>query len=125
MRKTFDGARWIAPTGIVPNGTFAAYRTTLTLPAWPCSNSSTNSSTSSTGSSAMVHIAADTKYWLYVNGELVLFEGGLKRGPAPGAGFYDSVDLAQLGNVLDNGIGIGLGAAVVITGFNKTSNIKC
>jgi hypothetical protein len=25
-------------------------------------------------------IAADTKYWLWVNGELVVREGGLKRG---------------------------------------------
>lgn len=31
-------------------------------------------------------IAADTKYWLWVNGELHVREGGLKRGPNP----YDS-----------------------------------
>lgn len=29
------------------------------------------------------HIAADTKYWLWVNGELIVREGGLKRGPNP------------------------------------------
>ena len=28
-------------------------------------------------------IAADTKYWLWVNEELVVREGGLKRGPSP------------------------------------------
>ena len=27
-------------------------------------------------------IAADTKYWLYINGELAVFEGQLKRGAA-------------------------------------------
>ena len=28
-------------------------------------------------------IAADSKYWLWVNGELIIREGGLKRGPNP------------------------------------------
>ena len=26
-------------------------------------------------------IAADSKYWLYINGQLAVFEGQLKRGP--------------------------------------------
>lgn len=39
-------------------------------------------------------IAADSKYWLWINGEMVVFEGGLKRGPAPGDGYYDTVDIA-------------------------------
>jgi hypothetical protein len=28
------------------------------------------------------HIAVDSKFWLWVNGELVIFEGGLSRGPS-------------------------------------------
>lgn len=36
----------------------------------------------------------DTKYWLWVNGDLVVFEGGLKRGPTPDDTYYDRVDLA-------------------------------
>ena len=39
-------------------------------------------------------IAADTKYWLWINGELAVYEGGLKRGPAPGDGYVDTVDIA-------------------------------
>lgn len=39
-------------------------------------------------------IAADTKYWLWINNEPVVFEGGLKRGPAPGDSYYDIVDIA-------------------------------
>lgn len=39
-------------------------------------------------------IGADTKYWLWINGEMVVFEGGLKRGPARGDGYYDEVDIA-------------------------------
>ena len=30
-----------------------------------------------------LRIAADSKYWLWVNGELQVREGGLKRGPNP------------------------------------------
>lgn len=38
-------------------------------------------------------ICVDSKYWLYVNGQLVVFEGGLKRGPNPTDSYYDKVDL--------------------------------
>ena len=40
-------------------------------------------------------ISADSKYWLYINGETVVFEGGVKRGPAPDGSYYDSVDIAS------------------------------
>lgn len=39
-------------------------------------------------------IAADTKYWLWINDQLVVFEGGLKRGPSPHDTYYDVVDIA-------------------------------
>ena len=40
------------------------------------------------------HISADSKYWLYINGETVVFEGSVKRGPAKNSGYYDSIDIA-------------------------------
>lgn len=43
---------------------------------------------------AIASIAADTKYWLWINGEPVVFEGGLKRGPNPHDTYYDKVDLS-------------------------------
>ena len=43
---------------------------------------------------AEARIAADTKYWLWVNGQLAVFEGGLKRGPNRTDSYYDVVDLA-------------------------------
>ena len=43
---------------------------------------------------ALIEIAADSKYWLWVNGELVVFEGGLKRGPTPKDSYYDELDIA-------------------------------
>ena len=44
--------------------------------------------------SIVAHIAADSKYWMWINDEMVVFEGGLKRGPAPGDGYYDEVEIA-------------------------------
>lgn len=43
---------------------------------------------------ASAAIAVDSKYWLWVNGEMVVFEGGLKRGPNPQDTYYDRLDLA-------------------------------
>ena len=42
----------------------------------------------------IAHISADSKYWLYINGETVVFEGSVKRGPEKGGGYYDSIDIA-------------------------------
>ena len=43
---------------------------------------------------APARIACDSKYWLWVNGKLVVFEGGLKRGPNPRDTYFDRIDLA-------------------------------
>ncbi len=42
----------------------------------------------------IANISADSKYWLYINGETVVYEGSVKRGPAKNSGYYDSVDIA-------------------------------
>jgi alpha-L-rhamnosidase len=47
------------------------------------------------GMPVMASIAADSKYWLYINGELVVFEGGLQRGPTPDDGYYDQIDISS------------------------------
>ncbi len=76
-------AKWIVapnlPDPILPN-LWIAYRKTIQLDAIP--------------TRARCRIACDTKYWLYVNGKNVVFEGGLKRGPTPYDTYYDVVDLA-------------------------------
>ena len=41
-----------------------------------------------------LRIAADTKYWLWVNGKMVIYEGGLKRGPTPEDTYYDSLEVS-------------------------------
>ena len=40
-----------------------------------------------------IRIAVDSKYWMWINGALVAFEGGLKRGPSPSDTYYDLVDI--------------------------------
>ena len=39
-------------------------------------------------------LSADSRYWLYINGEMVVFEGSVKRGPTAHDSYYDSVDIA-------------------------------
>lgn len=65
------GARWIstAEEGADCPNSWIAFRRDVELKALPAV--------------APVCIAADTKYWLWINGECVVFEGGLKRGPTP------------------------------------------
>lgn len=43
---------------------------------------------------ALARMAADSKYWLWINDRMVIFEGGLKRGPNPEDTYYDEVDIA-------------------------------
>ena len=43
----------------------------------------------------IARVAADSKYWLWVNGKMVVFEGGLKRGPTANDSYYDKVDLTD------------------------------
>ncbi|MBO5254408.1 MAG: hypothetical protein J6B07_01125 [Opitutales bacterium] len=43
---------------------------------------------------ALARIAVDSKYWLWINGKMAVFEGGLKRGPNPNDTYCDEVDIA-------------------------------
>ena len=63
-------AEWIWADGAGGANTWVAMRAEVDLGSAP--------------STAPTRIAADSKYWLWVNGELVVYEGGLKRGPRPG-----------------------------------------
>ena len=45
-------------------------------------------------SEAEAFIAAETKYWLWINGKTVVFEGGVFRESKPGCGWADKLDLA-------------------------------
>ena len=74
-------ANWISCASNVNTvNSWTAFRKTFTLNEKP--------------SSARVRIAVDSKYWLWINGQLVVFEGGLKRGPTPLDTYFDEVELA-------------------------------
>jgi len=53
-----------------------------------------NKSVESVPDKAIAKIACDSKYWLWINGEMVVYEGQLKRGPTPNDTYYDEVDIA-------------------------------
>ena len=65
-------------------------------------------------------ISADSKYWLYINGETVVFEGSVKRGPDETGGYYDSVDIAPYLRMGENSI-----CALVWFWDNETSYSYC
>ena len=77
----FQGSKWISinETQFAPN-------------QWICFRKSFNLNKKE--SSAQLYIAVDSKYWLWINGKLVVFEGELKRGPNPDDTYYDNVDIA-------------------------------
>jgi alpha-L-rhamnosidase len=54
-----------------------------------------NINLSETPQKAVARIAVDSKYWLWINGQMVVYEGGLKRGPNPDDTYFDVVDVAR------------------------------
>ena len=72
-------AGWIWQASDGPKNAWMCFRKTVDLNAIP--------------GRATARVAVDSKYWLWVNGKLAVFEGGLNRGPTPTGGYYDVVDL--------------------------------
>ena len=72
--------QWIAPSDANHPNTWMTFRKDFQVKKSP--------------SVAIAQIAADSKYWLWVNGKLAVFEGGVKRGPTPNDTYYDEIDLA-------------------------------
>ncbi len=68
----------------------------------------------------IAHISADSKYWLYINGETIIFEGSVKRGPDKNSGYYDSIDIAPYLKEGENSI-----CALVWYWDNETSYSYC
>lgn len=54
----------------------------------------------------VAQIAVDSKYWLYINGEMVIREGALKRGETRDSIYYDEVDLSEYLHKGENTIAI-------------------
>ncbi|MFA6403026.1 MAG: alpha-L-rhamnosidase C-terminal domain-containing protein [Salinivirgaceae bacterium] len=72
-------ANWIWQNIDGPKDSWMCFRKTIILSSKP--------------DEAIARIAADSKYWLWINGELVVFEGQLKRDRLEET-YYDEIDLA-------------------------------
>jgi alpha-L-rhamnosidase len=73
-------AKWISsPYSQSQTNTWIGFRTQINIDSVP--------------EKAIANIAVDSKYWLWINNELVVFEGGLKRGPNPNDTYYDEVNI--------------------------------
>ncbi len=76
-----SAASWIWADTETEQGQWVALRKTFRLDKAP--------------TNATVRISADTKYWLWINGELVIFEGQLKLGNSIDTWFYDKEDVSD------------------------------
>lgn len=54
----------------------------------------------------LAEIACDSKYWLWINDEMVVREGQLKRGPTPEGTYFDRVEIAKYLKKGDNQIAV-------------------
>ncbi|MDG1242819.1 MAG: alpha-L-rhamnosidase C-terminal domain-containing protein [Opitutae bacterium] len=91
-------AQWLTPPSCerrqrIGSNEWYAFRGKLTLDAELIMN-------------PLLRIAADSKYDLYVNGKLVVREGGLKRGPTPSGTYYDVLDLSDSLQVGENTLAV-------------------
>jgi alpha-L-rhamnosidase len=97
-------ANFIWQTADGPANSWVAFRKRVTLGSAPAS--------------AIAQLAVDSKYWLWVNGQLVVFEGGLKRGPNRTDTYYDEIDLKPFLTSGDNTI------AVLVWFWGKTEGFS-
>ena len=80
-KKTDWSAQWIW-TKACSEDSYVAFRKTFTL--------------DETVESATAFISAVDKYVLWVNGEMVVLDGSLKRGPTPYDSYFDTVEIKNL-----------------------------
>ena len=80
--NVFNGAQWIS----IP-------KSQNTPNQWLCFRKQIECADKNTV--AKLNIAVDSKYWLWVNDSLVVFEGGLKRGPNSQDTYYDCIDISD------------------------------
>lgn len=80
-KKTeWSGAKWIW-TEKNPSNSYMAFRKTFDLSAKPAK--------------ATLNVSAESKYWLWVNGELTVYDGSPKRGATAYDAYYEQVDLTD------------------------------
>ncbi|MGZ3849188.1 MAG: alpha-L-rhamnosidase-related protein [Flavisolibacter sp.] len=78
----FNGTKWISID-----------QSSVKSNLWVCFRKSFDLNT--VQSSSTLYLAVDSKYWLWINGQMVIFEGELKRGPNPEDTYYDKVAIGR------------------------------
>ncbi len=78
-KKTDFVADWIWDSRSISDS-YVAFRKTFELDNVP--------------EAATTYLSADSKYYLWVNGELAIYDGSSKRGPTPYDSYYDEIDLS-------------------------------
>lgn len=73
---------------------------------WVCFRKNFNIDNKSKIEDAVCRIAVDSKYWLYINGEIVVRDGQLKRGERGNSIYYDKVDIERYLRIGENNISI-------------------
>jgi hypothetical protein len=89
--KKYTG-QWIWQSTDGPANSWTCFRKTIDLTSVP--------------TKVVASIAAESKYWLWINGNMVVFEGGLKRGPNSTDSYYDDVDITSYLKAGKNAIAI-------------------
>ncbi len=82
-QKNWENAQWIWQAEDGPVNSWMSFRKSFDLATLPTSNSVT------------IDIAAESKYWMWINDELVVREGGVKRGPNKTDSWYDEVEIKK------------------------------
>src|SRR5450432_2369269 len=90
-QRTWTGD-WIGPHAANDSNSWVCYRQTIHLGTVP--------------RLALTQISTDSKYWLAINGRLIVREGQLKRGPNPRDTYYDELDIAPYLHAGNNKISI-------------------
>jgi alpha-L-rhamnosidase len=85
-------AQWVSLSGQTRPNAWYCFRKNVSLDQKP--------------NEATAKIACDSKYWLWINGKLAVYEGQLKRGPNPRDTYYDRVDLTPYLNQGENQIAL-------------------
>ncbi len=91
-QQNWSKSQWIWQAQDGPNDSWMSFRKNFTLSKIP--------------SKAVAALAVDSKYWMYINGVLVVREGGLKRGPNRTDSWYDDIDIQKYLRKGENNISI-------------------
>lgn len=91
-QQNWSKSQWIWQAQDGPNDSWMSFRKNLTLSKIP--------------SEAVASISVDSKYWMYINGVLVVREGNIKRGPNRTDSWYEDVEIQKYLKKGENNISI-------------------